>query len=72
MKNLRLLSPLFSCLRPYQWFAQNITLRYGQIPSMIKTVSALHIQNIGAAQRFFSREGSTLEMLPIEGGPRIW
>ena len=47
--------------------AQNITLRYGQIPSTIKTVSALHFY-IAQRKGFFSREGITLEMLPIEGG----
>ena len=46
---------------------QNITLRYGQIPSTIKTVSALHFY-IAQRKGFFSREGITLEMLPIEGG----
>src|SRR5258707_12159006 len=47
--------------------AQNITQRYGQLASTIKTVSALHFY-IAQRKGFFSREGITLEMLPIEGG----
>lgn len=47
--------------------AQTTTLRYGQIPSTIKTVSALQFY-IGQRKGFFGREGINLEMLPIEGG----
>jgi len=47
--------------------AQTITVRYGQIPSTIKTVSALQF-TIAQRKGFFSREGINLEMLPIEGG----
>ena len=47
--------------------AQNITLRYGQIPSTIKTVSALQFY-IAQRKSFFAREGVNLEILPIEGG----
>src|SRR5687767_177121 len=47
--------------------AQPVTLRYGQIPSTIKTVSALQFY-IGQRKGFFAREGINLEMLPIEGG----
>ena len=47
--------------------AQTITLRYGQIPSTLKTVSALHFY-IAQRKGLFSREGINLEMLPIEGG----
>ncbi len=46
---------------------QNIKLRYGQIPSTIKTVSALQF-HLAQRKGFFSREGIDLEMLPIEGG----
>jgi hypothetical protein len=38
---LSLTVPLFSAPMEYAW-AQMVTLRYGQIPSKIKTVSALH------------------------------
>jgi ABC-type nitrate/sulfonate/bicarbonate transport system substrate-binding protein len=47
--------------------AQPITLRYGQIPSTIKTISALSFY-IGQRKGFFVQEGINLEMLPIEGG----
>ncbi len=46
---------------------QNIKLRYGQIPSTIKTVSALQF-HLAQRKGFFSREGIDLEMVPIEGG----
>lgn len=46
---------------------QTVTLRYGQIPSTIKTVSALQFY-IAQSKGFFVREGVNLEMLPIEGG----
>lgn len=47
--------------------AQTVTLRYGQIPSTIKTVSALQFY-VAQRKGFFAREGINLEMLPIEGG----
>src|SRR6266480_4603689 len=47
--------------------AQTITVRYGQIPSTIKTVSALQF-TIAQHKGFFSREGINLAMVPIEGG----
>lgn len=47
--------------------AQNIHLRYGQIPSTIKTVSALQFY-IAQRKGIFQREGINLEILPIEGG----
>lgn len=47
--------------------AQNITLRYGQIPSTIKTVSALQF-HLAQRKGFFAREGINLEMIPIDGG----
>jgi NitT/TauT family transport system substrate-binding protein len=42
-------------------------LRYGQIPSTIKTVSALQFY-IAQRKGFFERERIKLDMLPIEGG----
>ena len=51
--------------------AQLVTLRYGQIPSTIKTISALSFY-IGQRKGFFAQEGINLEMMPIEGGPPIW
>jgi ABC-type nitrate/sulfonate/bicarbonate transport system substrate-binding protein len=47
--------------------AQPITLRYGQIPSTIKTISALSLY-IGQRKGFFAQEEINLEMRPIEGG----
>ncbi|HYY25747.1 MAG TPA: ABC transporter substrate-binding protein, partial [Candidatus Udaeobacter sp.] len=47
--------------------AQSITLRYGQIPSTVKTVSALQFA-VAQQKGFFIREGISLEMLLIEGG----
>lgn len=47
--------------------AQPLTLRYGQIPSTIKTVSALPF-HIAQRKGFFSRESIELKMIPIDGG----
>lgn len=47
--------------------AQPVTLRYGQIPSTIKTISALSFY-VGQRKGFFAQEGINLEMMPIEGG----
>jgi ABC-type nitrate/sulfonate/bicarbonate transport system substrate-binding protein len=47
--------------------AQSVTLRYGQIPSSIKTVSAVQFV-IGQRKGLFTREGINLDMKPIEGG----
>ena len=47
--------------------SQDVTLRYGQIPSTIKTVSSLPLY-LAQRQGFFAREGLKLEIIPIEGG----
>ena len=47
--------------------AQTLNLRYGQIPSTIKTVSSLQF-SIAQRKSFFAREGINLDMQPIEGG----
>ena len=47
--------------------AQNIPLRYGQIPSTIKTVSALQYY-LAQRKGLFAREGIALEIIPIDGG----
>jgi ABC-type nitrate/sulfonate/bicarbonate transport system substrate-binding protein len=52
---------------PHNVHGQNITLRYGQIPSTLKTVSALQF-HLAERKGFFAREGIALEVLPIEGG----
>jgi ABC-type nitrate/sulfonate/bicarbonate transport system substrate-binding protein len=56
-----LLSPLWNIN------AETVTLRYGQIPSTIKTISALSFY-IGQRKGFFEHEGINLQMMPIEGG----
>ena len=56
---------LLTCVEPVQ--AQTTTLRYGQIPSTIKTVSALQFY-IAQRKGFFARERVNLEMISIEGG----
>jgi ABC-type nitrate/sulfonate/bicarbonate transport system substrate-binding protein len=48
-------------------YAQSVTLRYGQIPSSIKTVSAVQFV-IGQRKSLFEREGIQLNLMPIEGG----
>ena len=54
-----------TCIQTVQ--GQTTTLRYGQIPSTIKTVSALQFY-IAQRKGFFAREGVNLEMISIEGG----
>jgi hypothetical protein len=44
--------------------AQTTTLRYGQIPSTAKSVSALHF-NIAQRKGLFVREGINVEMISI-------
>ncbi len=48
-------------------FAQSVTVRYGQIPSSIKTVSAVQFV-IGQRKGLFEREGIQLNLMPIQGG----
>ena len=64
---LILISALLSLWDIATLAAQTINLRYGQIPSTIKTVSALQFY-IAQRKGFFTREGINFEMLPIEGG----
>ena len=47
--------------------AQTVALRYGQIPSTLRTVSALPFY-IAQRKGFFTREGINVEMIPVEGG----
>jgi ABC-type nitrate/sulfonate/bicarbonate transport system substrate-binding protein len=63
---LRLAAIVFLALSPIA-SAQDVTLRYGQIPSTIKTVSALQFY-IAQRKGFLARERIQLEMLPIDGG----
>ena len=61
-----LVASLFFVL-PRNVHGQNIKLRYGQIPSTLKTVSALQF-HLAQRKGFFAREGIALEVLPIDGG----
>ena len=63
---LLLVASLFLIL-PDDVHGQTITLRYGQIPSTLKTVSALQF-HLAQHKGFFAREGIVLEVLPIDGG----
>jgi ABC-type nitrate/sulfonate/bicarbonate transport system substrate-binding protein len=54
-----------TCIQTVQ--GQTITLRYGQIPSTIETVSALQFY-VAQRKGFFTRERVSLEMISIEGG----
>ena len=47
--------------------AQTATLRYGQIPSTVKTISALQF-TIAQRKGLFTREGVNLEIVLIDGG----
>lgn len=47
--------------------AEELTLRFGEVPSTMKSVSALPFV-IGEGQGFFAREGLTLERVAVEGG----
>jgi len=68
MKELALFAAAVLFSAPFQTvWAQTIELRYGQIPSTIKTVSSLQF-SIAQRKSFFAREGIHLEMQPIEGG----
>ena len=43
------------------------TLRYGQIPSSVRSVSSLPFQ-VAQRQGYFARQGITIEAMPVEGG----
>ena len=47
--------------------AQTTTLRYGQIPSTVKTISALQF-TVAQRKGLFAREGINLETVLVEGG----
>src|SRR3954469_24893850 len=47
--------------------AESVTLRYGQIPSTVRSVSALYLF-IAQQKGFFTREDIKLELVPIAGG----
>lgn len=47
--------------------ADTVTLRYGQIPSTVRSVSTLYL-SIAQQKGFLAREGIKLELVPIAGG----
>jgi ABC-type nitrate/sulfonate/bicarbonate transport system substrate-binding protein len=47
--------------------ADTVTLRYGQIPSTVRSVSALYL-SIAQQKGFFDREEVKLDLIPIAGG----
>ncbi len=51
--------------------ADTVTLRYGQIPSTVRSVSALYLF-IAQQKGFLAREGVKLELVPIAGAPTRW
>jgi ABC-type nitrate/sulfonate/bicarbonate transport system substrate-binding protein len=46
--------------------ADTITLRYGQIPSTVRSASTLYL-SIAQQKGFLAREGIKLELVPIAG-----
>ena len=49
--------------------ADTVTLRYGQIPSTVRSVSTLYLYlSIAQQKGFLAREGIKLELVPIAGG----
>jgi ABC-type nitrate/sulfonate/bicarbonate transport system substrate-binding protein len=46
---------------------QMVNLRYGQLPSTLKTMGALQFY-VAQRKGFFTREGINLQMIPIDGG----
>ena len=69
MKNrimpILLVTTLLTCAEAVQ--SQTAMLRYGQIPSTVKSVSALHF-HIAQRKALFVREGINVEMIAVEGG----
>ncbi len=47
--------------------AELITLRVGQVPSTVRSISSLHFA-IGEREGFYAQQGIKLELMPIEGG----
>ena len=47
--------------------AERVTLRYGQIPSTVRSVSSLHLF-IARERGFFARENVELKLIPTPGG----
>ena len=55
------------CIAIQSSAADTVTLRYGQIPSTVRSVSTLYLF-IAQQKGFLAREGVKLELVPIAGG----
>ena len=55
------------CIASPPAVADTVTLRYGQIPSTVRSVSTIYL-SIAQQKGFFSRERVKLELVPIAGG----
>ena len=55
------------CIASPPAVADTVTLRYGQIPSTVRSVSTLYL-SIAQQKGFLAREGIKLELVPIAGG----
>lgn len=55
------------CIAIQSCAADTVTLRYGQIPSTVRSVSTLYLF-IAQQKGFLAREGVKLELVPIAGG----
>jgi ABC-type nitrate/sulfonate/bicarbonate transport system substrate-binding protein len=55
------------CIAIQSSAADTVTLRYGQIPSTVRSVSTLYLF-IAQQKGFLAREGIKLELVPIAGG----
>ena len=64
---ITLTASLFFLVFAHALAAQTTMLRYGQIPSTVKTISALQF-TIAQRKGLFTREGIDLEIVLIEGG----
>jgi ABC-type nitrate/sulfonate/bicarbonate transport system substrate-binding protein len=64
---ITLTASLFFLVSAHALAAQPTMLRYGQIPSTVKTISALQF-TIAQRKGLFTREGINLEIVLIEGG----
>jgi ABC-type nitrate/sulfonate/bicarbonate transport system substrate-binding protein len=67
LRRRAILGAAFSILVVAGARADTVTLRYGQIPSTLHSVSSIHLV-IAEAKGFFAREGLTVERIAIDGG----
>ena len=65
MRNFSIAAWLCIAIQPSA--ADTVTLRYGQIPSTVRSVSTLYLF-IAQQKGFLAREGVKLELVPIAGG----